>query len=391
MTNRFIVTVLLVCCFCIVQGGRAYAAPLELYFEDGFDPTASKKYFFEGTLDNRVFSYEGGEYQIDTMRTDAYGQSILLEDLSTYSVETTGRLLESSDDDGGGFGISFNYRERDGGSDFLLFLVYNRGAYTVLRYSAGRTSVLYSPTKTRAFNPGESVALRVDSTRGSLRFFLNGIEVAKLVEDGLISGGLGLFAAGRSTVRFDDFRVFAEQTQQPGFADDFAGSKRLFEGNWEEISYGYSGGQYVVDTSRAAKIGLSPFPEPALDFEFAVDALQLGGDPLGTYGIFVRDHPNELGGFDQLRFLIGGSWFAVERSEGDRPLALTEWQEHPAIRVGQTNRLRAQASGGEVVFYINDEEVYRLQDTPPHEGNYGFFVSAGLKVAFDNVEFMKQR
>jgi hypothetical protein len=338
-----------------------------------------------------VFSYEGGEYQIDTLRTDAYGQSILLEDLSTYSVEARGRLTESGDTDGGGFGISFNYREREGSSDFLLFLVYNRGAYTVLRYSEGRTSVLFSPTKTRAFEPGESIALRVDSTNGSLRFFLNGIEVAKLVEPGLTSGGLGLFATGRSVVRFDDFRVFAEQSTVPGFVDDFAGGKRLFEGNWEGIDYRYSSGQYLVDTSAAGKIGLSPFPEPALDFELSVDAEQLSGDPLGTYGLFVRDHKNDLGGFDQLRFLIGGNWFAVERSEGDRPLALTEWQQSTAIREGAANQLRVVATGADVLFYINGQEVYRLNDSAPHEGNYGFFVSSGLKVAFDNVELTRQR
>jgi hypothetical protein len=119
----------------------------------------------------------------------------------------------------------------------------------------------------------------------------------------------------------------------------------------------------------------------------------LSGDALGSYGLYFRDRPTPTSAkpdaFTQFRFLINGDWFAVEQSVEDRPLALADWTQHPQVRKGSVNRLRVVADGGELEFYVNGQQVYTFVDTSPSSGEFGLFASAGVKVAFDNVEFKK--
>jgi hypothetical protein len=375
------------------------------YFQDDF--SGAQKYFYEGLLDDRQFGYAGGQYHIDTSKSNAYGQSVLTENLETYKVEATCQLESSSDPNGGGYGISFNYHEATGqdavsGSDFLLFLVYDRGAYSILRYLDGRTSVLYPPTKTKLFKAGEAVRLQVQVNKGDVHCFINGGEVAQVREDKLLSGGFGLFATAQSKVHYDDFRVYASKPgggaapaapAVDGFKDDFSGPKTLYEGKYNEVEYSYAGGRYLIDTSSTKYIGLSPFPQPAQNFEFSADVQLMGGDPQGSCGIYFRDHPSPTAdkpdAFSQFRFLVSGDWFAVEQSIEDRPLALADWAQNPAVKSGAVNRLKVVADGGELAFFINGTQVYTFVDTSPHTGEFGLFASAGVKAAFDNVEFKK--
>ena len=373
------------------------AAPAELYFSDDFQ-AGSEHYFYEGTLDGREFRYADDEYEIDTTRGQSYGQSVLLDQLDTYRVQVTGRMVKAKDAQSG-FGLSLNYNEREGasGGDFVLFLAYDRGAYTVLRYLDGKTSVLYSPTKTQLFNPGEAATLTVDAAKGQLTFYINGAEAASLREDKLTSGGFGVFATAQSIARFDDFRVYAAKKEQTGEAqgltDDFSGEKKLFEGTWGDATYAYDGGRYVIDTSRTEYIGLSPLPGEATDFELGVDVELLSGEPIGGYGLYVRDYKNESGAFNQFRFLVSilpsGNWFAVEQSLDERPLALAEWAESKAVQPQGVNRLTVRAQEGELEFLVNGEEVWKGTDARPHAGALGFFVSGGIKVAFDNLSLKK--
>lgn len=366
----------------------------DLYFADDFSG-GGERAFYEGTLDARVFRYIDGQYEIDTTSSESYGQSVLLEDLDTYRVEVTGQMLETDDPNRGGFGLSFNYQQQDGGSDFLLFFVYDRGAFTVLRYLGGQSTVLLTPTKTRLFDSGDPATLMIDAAAGHFTCYINGGQVAELREDKLLSGGFGVFTFAGSVARFDDFRVFAEQPAADGFEDNFEGERWLYEGPLSEANCYYEAGCYVIDTSETEQIGLSPYPgdrpdfhfPTALDFEFSADAEVLSGDPLSGYGIYVRDYASGDGGFNQFRFLVSGNWFAIEQSVDDLPLALAEWVQHSAVREQGVNRLKVRAEGSKLTFFVNGVEVYQHTDDNPHAGAYGFFVSGGIKVAFDNVVF----
>ena len=371
----------------LAWAAMALAAPSELYFSDGFE--GAEHYFYEGTLDQRDFRYTEGEYEIDTLKASAYGQSILVEDLADYRVEVSARLAETGDPEGGGLGVTFNYRERDtGAADFLLLLVYNRGAFAVLRYYNGQTSTLYSPTKTELFKPGEDVIVTVDSNGGRIKCYLNNAEVASVTEQQLTSGGVGVFATAHSRARFDDFKVYADlPAVAGGFTDDCEATKRLFEGEWGEVKYGYYAGRYVIDTSGTDFIGLSPYPDEAKNFELSADVELTSGQATGGYGIYLRDYAQPDGGFNQFRFLISGGWFAVEQSIDDMPLALATWAEHSAVRPGAVNRLKVRALDGELTFWINGVEVYRCIDEHPRAGAFGLYACARVKAAFDNMEF----
>jgi hypothetical protein len=361
----------------------ALAAPGNLYFSDDF--SGSAKPFFEGTIENRQFRYVDGQYEIDTTAAGTYGQSVLLGDLEDYRVQVSGKLVRG-DDKNAGFGISLNYRERQGGNPyFILFLVYNQGAYTILRYYQDQTTILVPPTKSKLVKPGENVELMADNDGGQLTFYINGIESAALTERDLTSGGFGVFASAKTVVRFDDFKVFADGAG--GFTDSFEGEKVLYQGSWGEVAYRYQGGRYIIDTSNTSFNGLSPYPQPQLNFEFAADVERTGGRASGLAGLYLRDHENPDGSFDQYRFLVSGDWFVIERSLGDRPLALTQSTQHPAINARGVNRLRVRAQGSDLVFFVNEVEVYRAKDEAPASGAYGFFASSGVTAAFDNVRF----
>ena len=108
----------------------ALAAPTNLYLSDDF---SGKTSFYQGTLDKRQFRTVDGQYEIDTTAADTYGQSVLLGDLDTYRVQVQGQMTTAGDRNSG-FGLTVNYRPHQGGSpDFLLFLTYNEGYYTLLR------------------------------------------------------------------------------------------------------------------------------------------------------------------------------------------------------------------------------------------------------------------
>src|SRR5689334_1677018 len=104
--------VLAACCVCLALIQTATAAPTNLYFSDGF---AGKKSFFEGTLEERKFRYADGKYEIDTTAGTTYGQSVLISDLSQYRVQAVGQMLTPGDRNSG-FGLTVNYRAREGGS-----------------------------------------------------------------------------------------------------------------------------------------------------------------------------------------------------------------------------------------------------------------------------------
>lgn len=378
----------LACLIALVCASVAVAAPSQLYFSDDFSGTGERA-FYEGTLDKREFAYREGEYQVDTTRGTSYGQSILLESLSNYRVEVRARLESTADEERGGFGISFNYRQRDNGDggDFLLFMVYNRGAFTVLRYLDGRTSVVYSPTKTQFVKPGTPVTLTVDAVNGQLTFYLDGAEVARAKEDRLVSGGFGMFCTVDSVARFDDFKVFADKPKPSSTVDDFGGAKTLYEGEWGGAQYAYQNGKYMIDTTQTEYIGLSPFPEQALNFEMAVDVTLVSGKPEGGYGVYIRDYKSGDAGFNQFRFLLSDDWYAVEQSVEERPLALAQWAQHTAVKPGATNRIKIKAQDGELSYFVNGAEVWHGLDEHPHSGAYGLYASGGLVVTFDDFSF----
>lgn len=358
------------------------------YFSDDFSGSPGK-HFYEGVLDGRQFRYVSGEYEIDTMQGTSYGQSILLAELEDYRVEATG-WLESSAGASQGFGISFNYQEAAGdetGADFMLFLIYGRGAFAVLRYLDGETSLLLAPAKTKLFSPGERVDMAVENHRGEAVCFINGVEAGRVRDDRLRGGGFGLFCTAGSIARFDDFIVYAEaHPEHETQFEDFATASPLYSGIIHGVKYSYDRERYVIDTLATDYAGLSPFPRRCRDFEFSADVELLGGDSGGGIGFYLREYEEPEGWYNHYRFLISGRWFGLEQSKDQHTSALADWRESAALKEGQANRLSVRAQGGRISCYINGEEVYSLDDADTHIGALGFYAAPGVKAAFDNAE-----
>jgi len=79
------------CVFALLLCSLSPCASQE-YFRDDFSPAGpDDRFFFEGTLGDKLFGYaEGGVYRIDTTKSFDYGHSVLLHDLSTYELEARG-------------------------------------------------------------------------------------------------------------------------------------------------------------------------------------------------------------------------------------------------------------------------------------------------------------
>ena len=84
--------------------------------------------------------------------------------------------------------------------------------------------------------------------------------------------------------------------------------------------------------------------------------------------------------------------FICLRCAGEaEPLVGEWWFESTAVQQGlnKTNVLRVQAEGGNMIFFVNDQEVGRVTDDAFRSGDVGLMVETlglgGVQVQFDNV------
>jgi hypothetical protein len=124
-----------------------------------------------------------------------------------------------------------------------------------------------------------------------------------------------------------------------------------------------------------------------------VEATQLEGPLDNGYGMVFRANPDTD---DFYLFEVSGDGFVwIGRCsagcEGEVvPLVGDGWVESSAVRTGlnQTNTLRAQAEGGNLIFSVNGQEVGRVSDTTLSEGDIGLLVETlgegGVRIGFDN-------
>jgi|GEM_PF-1648571 len=366
------------------------------YFRDDFSPASpDDKYFFEGALGDKLFSYaENGVYRIDTTNSFDYGHSVLLHNLSTYELEARGELAGNTAPkliEGrpvkAGWGITFNYTEDAAGREsFLLALVNPAERTFVLRRVDGDDFTnLLGPFACETVHSSANV-LRAKVDAGRIEAFVNGEQVGSVFEPSLLAGGFGLYVTPRTTGEFDYISVRTEALPVSVVHDDFSGSPaRWFTGDQDGVTYAYGDGAYIINATGGAMAGMSLFSGEHADFEMEVSVRKLAGPDNHGFGVFFQDFPNETGGFDQFRFLISNDgWFTVQRSFEDLPRALFEWAESERIVADAGNCLRARMLNGRLSLYINDYLVYELTDLPVAEGKLGFYVSAGVSASFDN-------
>lgn len=365
------------------------------YFRDDFSGERPEdRYFFTGELSGNAYSYgSAGVYLIDTSKSEQPGHSVLVHELSAYEVEARGRLTGSSTPRkiGGelarmGWGLSFNYREEGAGEQYLLFLLHPvEGTFVLERVRPGSVETVLGPEKVESILPDWNV-LRVQVSDGAVSAFVNEVKVGECFEPYLLAGGFGLYVTPRTSASFDYFAVYTEAKPKQAISDDFSGTpQRWFSGYQDGVNYRYREGQYELDTTGGEKSGVSLFPGRYEEFAMSVSAVLLEGEANRGFGLFFQDIPNKAGGFDQYRFLISDDgWFTVQRSFEDTPRAIYNWASSERIRLGRMNRLKVRLVNRKLTFFINDFVVYELGGVEVTPGKLGLYVSADLKVDFDD-------
>ncbi|MFQ5419284.1 MAG: family 16 glycoside hydrolase [Anaerolineae bacterium] len=129
------------------------------------------------------------------------------------------------------------------------------------------------------------------------------------------------------------------------------------------------------------------------DAVYEVEATQIGGPDNNGYGMLFRvDDEND----HFYLFEISGDgfvWIGRYRSGGEEEaesLVGDWWFESDAVRKGpnQTNRLKVEADGDNLTFYINSQEVGQVTDDAFNQGDIGLLVrtlgEGDVHVQFDN-------
>lgn len=167
-------------------------------------------------------------------------------------------------------------------------------------------------------------------------------------------------------------------------------------GSWSSGDDTYSSGQVAEgvydllikgdDVSRWASAG-----EDFADGNYQVEAVQIDGPLDNGYGMLFRAEP-ESGNF--YLFKISGDgyvWIGRYRDEAEEQALIgNHWFAAPAVKQGlnQTNTLRVQAESGNMIFYVNDQEVGRVTDNTFASGDIGLYAQTlgfpGVHVQFDN-------
>ncbi len=127
---------------------------------------------------------------------------------------------------------------------------------------------------------------------------------------------------------------------------------------------------------------------PIQDFDLAVDATQVAGDPTAEYGIRFR----QSGPGDYLMFSISGSgYYRLVRVTDQMYQSVVPWTFDSGINTGPDagNRLRVVARGDSITAFLNDRQVIAATDEVIAGGQLTLglttFDQGGLVVRFDNM------
>ncbi len=125
---------------------------------------------------------------------------------------------------------------------------------------------------------------------------------------------------------------------------------------------------------------------------YEVEATPVEGPLDNGYGLLFRADA-EAGDFYLFKVSADGYVWIGRYRDGteEAPIIGDHWFESPAVLTGLnvTNVLRVQAEAGNMIFYVNDQEVGRVTDNTFSSGDVGVLVQTlgggGVRVHFDNL------
>jgi hypothetical protein len=199
----------------------------------------------------------------------------------------------------------------------------------------------------------------------------------------LILGGCSEQAPTTATATPDDVLFF----------DNFSVGT---SGNWqteadEQGRTAIENGQMVVAVNAENTLQYTTLRDEIFDdFILDVDVSAIEGAAENSFGILFRmQNPSEFYRFD----ITGDGKYMIERSDagGSWTRYLNDWTSSESINEGlrSFNKLRIEALGPKLTFYINDSEVFQLQDSQYLSGTIaldaGTFGQSSVTATFDNI------
>ena len=141
------------------------------------------------------------------------------------------------------------------------------------------------------------------------------------------------------------------------------------------------------DVSRWAAAG-----QTFSDSIYEVEAMPVEGPLDNGYGLLFRANP-EAGDFYLFKISADGYvWIGRYRGGAEETTIVNQhWFESAAVQQGLnvTNKLSVRAEAGNMIFYVNGQEVGRVTDNTFTSGDIGLLVQtlggAPVRVEFDNL------
>jgi hypothetical protein len=173
-------------------------------------------------------------------------------------------------------------------------------------------------------------------------------------------------------------------------------------GNWSTDNDSEVRGQ-VIDGVYDFEIvadNLTSWTTAGLEFTdgyYQVEATQIGGPDNNLYGLTFRMN-NENNDF--YAFQVSGDgyvWIGRYQDGGlteMQPIVQDWWFESPAVNqgIGVSNELGVRAEKGNLIFYVNGQEVGRVTDNTFDKGDIGLIVGSlgqgGVHVQFDDFQVL---
>jgi hypothetical protein len=125
---------------------------------------------------------------------------------------------------------------------------------------------------------------------------------------------------------------------------------------------------------------------------YEVEATVVDGPLDNGFGLLFRASP-ETGDFYLFKISADGYVWIGRYKDGaeDTTIINNHWFESFAVQQGRnvTNQLSVRAEAGNMIFYVNGQEVGRVTDNTFTEGDVGLLVQTlsggGVRVQFDNL------
>ena len=187
--------------------------------------------------------------------------------------------------------------------------------------------------------------------------------------------------------------LFAACTSLGGpYEESFDDAGKWGTGEDLEASGEVTGGRYEFLVKADLGLFWATAGEQLSDGVYQVEATQLDGPLDNGYGLMFRVDADTNSFY---LFEVSGDgyiWIGVcqESCEDEQPLIADGWFASEAVNQGLNagNVLRARVEDGNMIFFVNDQEVGRVTDNTLSRGDIGIMVETlgqgGVLVAFDN-------